>query len=128
MNDDPKPNLDPGIFIKDLISTILAERGRLGIAPETMCSLDLRYDNSYIGGLLSDRDISENIMMETNCPLTVKNYMNPIGNDFSGSEDKYKQHSHSFNTATKATVAYFANVSVAFLLTPIDGHGNIIPS
>jgi|JI10StandDraft_1071094.scaffolds.fasta_scaffold465794_2 hypothetical protein len=126
MDNDPKPDIEPTIFIQELIHTILDQRTSIGVDPNAMCSLDLRYNNVYIGGLLSDTNISERIMMETKCPLTTMNYMNPIGNDFSDSDGLYKEHAKSFDTSQKAKVSHIANIGVATLLTPIDNNGTVV--
>ena len=126
MDNDPKPDIEPTIFIQELIRTIRDQRTSIGLGPDDMCSLDLRYNNVYIGGLLSDSNISERIMMEAKCPLTTMNYMNPIGDDFSNSDGLYKEHAKSFDTSQKAKVTHFANIGVATLLTAIDNNGTIV--
>jgi|GEM_PF-6341285 len=126
MNNDPQPNLKPETFIEELTAAILAERKERNINADAMCSLDLRYDNSYIGGLLADDDISEALMMATKCPLTIKNYMKPVSDDFSKSSKLYRHYEGAFDTTVKAKVVQFGNVTVAFLLTPVDTRGTKI--
>jgi hypothetical protein len=132
MDDDPKPGIDPESFVKELVNTILAERANLGISPDAMCSLDLRYDNSYIGGLLSDSDLTERVMMAVKCPVIAKHYLKPIRKDFPDlEEDKSmirRNGGSSFDTGAEAVVAHFTNVGIAFKLTPIDEWGNTLAS
>ena len=75
MDNDPKPDIEPTIFIQELIRTILDQRTSIGLGPDDMCSLDLRYNNA------KSFDTSQKAKVSHIANIGVATLLTPIDNN-----------------------------------------------
>lgn len=122
MEEDPRPNFEPQEFIDRLIEAILVERQRQHLADDVIASLILRFDNGWIGGLVDDIDVIEEIMMATKCPRLNKGYQRPLVDrlePLEGKGEAFAAANESFDYETEPVMLNIGNVRVGFSVQPL---------